>query len=129
MARGSFKRDKADELFSLWVRTRDNWTCQKCKRNYHSRKEANGALDASHFVGRGKENTRFEPLNVDTLCFGCHQHFTSNPREHYEWQVQRKGQDVVDKLRLAGHTYKKKDRTLERLYWRRRLKEDYGITA
>lgn len=80
-------------------------------------------------MGRGKENTRFEPLNADALCYGCHRYLGSHPAEHYDWQLQRKGQDVVDKLRLAGNTYKKKDRTLEKMYWRNKLKEDYNIKA
>lgn len=80
-------------------------------------------------MGRAKENTRFEPLNADALCYGCHQYFTSHPLDHYEWQLERKGQDVVDKLRLAGSVYKKKDRAAEKLYWKQRLKEDFGLTG
>lgn len=69
-------------------------------------------------MGRGKEATRFEPLNADALCYGCHQYFTAHPAEHYQWQVSKKGQDVVDKLVLASNQYKKKDRKPEAIYWR-----------
>lgn len=120
------KIDKADTLFSLYVRTRDKWTCQRCGHGYNP---PTAALHCSHFVGRGKENTRFEPLNADSLCYGCHSFFTAHPLEHIEWQVNRKGQKLVDKLRLAGNTYKKKDRELERIYWRNKLLEDYNIKA
>lgn len=120
------KVDKADQLFSLWVRTRDNWTCQRCGMPY---KPPTSGLHCSHFVGRGKEATRFEPLNADALDYGCHQYFTSHPAEHYAWQIKRKGQETVDKLVLLGNSYKKKDRSLEVIYWRTRLKEDFGITA
>lgn len=78
-------------------------------------------------MGRAKENTRFEPTNATALCYGCHQFFTSHPTEHYAWQVERLGQDAVDKLRLAGSLYKKKDRKLEALYWRKRLLEEFDI--
>lgn len=129
-----FKSDKADELFSTWIRLRDNWTCQRCRKAYTPYYNAQGiprcpALDCSHFVGRRKENTRFEPLNADTLCYGCHQFFHENPSKHLEWQIKRKGEDVVDKLRLASVTYKKKDRALERIYWRQRLISDYNVKA
>lgn len=85
------------------------------------------ALHCSHFMGRGKEGTRYEPLNADALCYGCHQFFTSHPLEHMEWQLKTKGEATVDKLRLAGNTYRKKDRALEALYWKQRLADDYNI--
>lgn len=112
------KIDKADKLFSLWIRTRDEWTCQRCHTRYTP---PTAALHCSHFMGRAKENTRFEPLNADALCYGCHQYFTSHPAEHYAWQVGKKGQKMVDRLVLAGNTYKKKDRKLEAMLWKQEL--------
>lgn len=114
------KLDPADIAFSLYIRTRDKWTCQKCFTKY---KPPTRALHCSHFQGRRKEATRFEPLNADALCFGCHQYFTSHPAEHYQWQVSRKGQDIVDKITLLSNTYKKKDRKLEKIYWTEELKK------
>lgn len=78
-------------------------------------------------MGRAKENTRFEPQNATSLCYGCHQYFTAHPAEHYEWQVERLGQDTVDKLRLASSVYKKRDRKLESLYWKQKLMDDFGV--
>lgn len=118
------KIDKADELFSFWIRSRDKWTCQRCGGTYSP---PTSALHCSHFKGRGKEATRFDPLNADALCYGCHRYFTAQPDEHYNWQVQKKGQKTVDKLTLSSNTYKKKDRKLEVMYWRQKILEDYGI--
>ena len=115
---GKVKIDVADKAFSLYIRTRDKWTCQRCMKRYEP---PTMALHCSHFQGRGKEATRFEPLNADALCYGCHQYFTSHPGEHMAWQVQRKGQDVVDRIILVSNTYKKKDRKAEVLYWRQVL--------
>lgn len=120
MAWGKTKIDVADKYFATWIKNRDNWTCKRCNKKYP---EGYQYLQNSHFIGRRKESTRFEPLNCDALCAGCHQYFTSNPNEHYEWQVSTKGQEVVDKLTLLSNTYKKKDRKLEALYWRQQLKE------
>ena len=114
------KIDIADKYFSLYIRTRDKWTCQRCQKPYTP---PTNALHCSHFQGRGKEATRFEPLNADALCYGCHQYFTSHPLEHYEWQVERKGQKVVDQLKLQSNSYKKKDRKLEALIWKEALKQ------
>lgn len=114
------KIDKADSLFSKYVRTKANWTCQRCLTKYPP---PTSALHCSHFIGRAKENTRFEESNATALCMGCHLYFTSHPMEHYDWQVLRLGQAEVDRLKLMSHLYKKKDRKSEALYWAQRLKE------
>lgn len=115
---GRIKVDSADKAFSLYIRSRDNWTCKRCNKRYPP---PTNALHCSHFMGRRKEATRFEELNADALCYGCHQYFTSHPAEHYAWQVATKGQKTVDKLVLLSNTYKRKDRQLEALYWKHEL--------
>lgn len=117
----NIKIDKADKVFSQWIRLRDR-ECRRC----HSPVKINEkglpvSHQASHFKGRRKEATRFEPLNVDTLCGGCHAYFTENPAEHEAWQVQMKGQKIVDQIILLSNTYKKKDRELEYIYWKEKL--------
>lgn len=119
------KIDRADRLFSYYIRTRDAWRCRRCGRQYEPPTQA---LHCSHFQGRGKEATRFEPLNADALCYGCHAYLTAHPAEHYEWQVKAKTQGVVDKIVLASNGYKKKDRELEAMFWQQKLKEDFGVT-
>ena len=123
MAWGKAKIDQADKAFSLFIRTRDKWACQRCNKRYEP---PTNLLHCSHFVGRRKESTRFEPLNCDAICFNCHQYFTSHPLEHYEWQVERKGQKVVDQLKLQSNSYKKKDRKLEAIIWKEALKQFKG---
>lgn len=118
------KIDKADKLFSLYIRTRDNWTCKRCGKSYRPPTQA---LHCSHFVGRARENTRFMLENADALCYGCHRYFTAHPQEHYDWQVAIKGQATVEKIKLASNMYKKKDRNLEAIYWQKKLRNDYGI--
>lgn len=54
---------------------------------------------------------------------------TSNPQLHYEWQLHSKGQETLDKLTIIANTYKKKDRKLEAIYWKARIKEDFGIVV
>ncbi len=119
--------DKADALFSQWIRLRD----KKCTRCGSSVKFNDKGMpvshQASHFQGRRKEGTRFEPNNVDTLCTGCHSYFTANPAEHYLWQVKKKGQNAVDILILQSNTYAKKNRELEKMYWTEKLKELRGL--
>ena len=115
---GKIKIRQSDKLFSLYIRTRDGWCCQRCGA-YHE--PPTSALHCSHFQGRGKENTRFDENNCDALCYGCHRYFTAQPGEHYNWQVKRKGQKMVDRLILASNTYKKRDDKLEAMLWRQEL--------
>lgn len=114
----------SDTMFSWWVRCRDNWTCKRCFTKYTPPTQA---LHCSHFQGRGKENTRFDPDNADALCYGCHQYFTSHPGEHLQWQVAVKGQDLVDDIILRSKKYKKRDDKTEKAYWQSRLLQEYGI--
>lgn len=72
-------------------------------------------------MGRAKESTRFDPDNVDTLCGGCHRYFTAHPALHVEWQVETKGRELVDEIKLRSNMYKKKDRVLEAMLWKQEL--------
>ena len=119
----NIKLDKADKVFSQYVRLRDK-ECKRC----HSTVKLNAkglpvSHQASHFQGRGKEATRFDPENVRTLCGGCHMYLGANPAEHYLWQVQELGQETVDATVLRSNMYHKKDRAAEYLYWNQKLKE------
>lgn len=120
------KLDPADTAFSQYIRLRD-MECRRC----HSPVQLNSKGDpithqASHFAGRGKESTRFDPENVDCLCGGCHQYFTANPGEHYMWQVKQKGQQTVDMIILRSNSYKRKDRVMEKMIWQQALKDLKG---
>jgi len=84
------------------------------------------ALHCSHFQGRGKEATRFDERNADALCYGCHQYFTSHPAEHYQWQIERKGEEVIACLVLLSNSYMKKDRKAQAVKWRTAIKELNG---
>lgn len=119
--------DAADTAFSRYIRLRDG-KCLRCL--IPVKLNAQGlpvSLQASHFQGRGKENTRFDPDNVCTLCMGCHMYFTAHPAEHYVWQVRRLGQGLVDEVVLRSNLYVKKDRKLQAMYWKNKLKEDFNV--
>ena len=117
------KRDKADAVFSQYIRKRDG-KCMRCHSPVRfNEKGLPVSHQASHFVGRRKESVRFDEENVDCLCGACHMYFTAHPAEHYLWQVERKGQKTVDAIVLRSNTYHKKDRQMAYLYWSERLKE------
>lgn len=117
------KIDKADKVFSQYIRLRDK-KCLRCASPVElNSKGLPVSHQASHFQGRGKENTRFSEENVCTLCMGCHMYFTAHPAEHYLWQVDRLGEKTVKELILWSNQYTKKDRQSQYLYWKQQLKE------
>ncbi|MEK6883144.1 MAG: recombination protein NinG [Nanoarchaeota archaeon] len=116
--------DKADLLFSRWIRIRDK-QCIRCS----SAVEINDmgmpvTHQASHYYGRSREATRFEPNNVDTLCMSCHRIWGSDDREAYrEFKLRQLGKKRFNSLMLQANTYKKRDRKFEIIKWRLALKE------
>lgn len=121
---GTIKRDAADDAFSEWIRRRDG-KCMKCGRFGTGAKGITG-LQASHFIKRRAEPTRFDPLNADSLCATCHHFFEEHKTEYEVWKVEKEGQHIIDMLYVLAQTYKKKDRLSEKLYWRHRLKTEYN---
>ena len=102
-------RDKADHYFSLYIRYRDDWTCQRCLTQYQP---VTASLQNSHFYGRARESTRFDPTNCDALCAGCHNHLGMYPELHREWKLQRIGEQAYMMLRVRAESRCKKDRTM-----------------
>ena len=66
-------------------------------------------LHCSHYVGRGRYSTRFEPLNAVALCYGCHRFFTSHPIDHTEFFKKRLGEKWENLMELKETIIKKRD--------------------
>lgn len=109
------KIDAADKAFSLYIRSRD----KKCVHPLCNRTEF---LQCSHFWGRGKESTRFDPENCDTLCPAHHRDWENQKEikirdkvvmgEYALFKLEQLGQARYDALKLRAHTRVKKDRKL-----------------
>lgn len=61
----------ADKWFSKCVRQRAGWCCERCGNSFFDKP---GGLDCSHHHGRASWSIRFNPLNAEALCYGCHSH-------------------------------------------------------
>lgn len=90
------KRDKLDEVFSLLIRTRDRWTCQRCGKVYP---EGSQALHCSHFVSRRHMATRFDPGNCAAHCYSCHSYLEDHPQLFCEWLEGYMGLEALGQLR------------------------------
>lgn len=102
------KLRRTDILFSQFIRSRDNWTCQRCHKYYEPPTQA---LHCSHYWGRAREATRFEPDNCISLCFGCHLLWGHGDlRDEYKtFMFIRLGEKRFKMLMVQAHQYKKKD--------------------
>jgi hypothetical protein len=115
------RRDRADHYFSLFIRYRDNWRCQRCFVPYVP---VTNALHASHFWGRARESVRFDPSNVTSHCHGCHAFLTANPELHREWKIKQIGQQQYDLLMVRAQLTVKKDRALMAIIWKREYEKE-----
>lgn len=106
------KIDAADKWFSLYIRERAGWICERCHKPSDS-------LQCSHFYGRASESTRFDPDNADCLDYGCHQYWGSTNHEDYRtFKIKKLGEKGFKLLTLRNAQYKKKDRKMEAIIWK-----------
>ncbi len=109
------RRNKLDIVFSLLIRTRDKWTCQRCQK-YHP-EGARQSLHASHFHSRRKQSTRYDFQNACAHCFSCHQYLGENPIEFQRWILAFLGPREYELLNgRAGQTVKRNKKDKEELY-------------
>lgn len=113
------KRDKYDDMFSLYIRCRDKFTCTKCGKRFKPPKkleklnkklynkcnsDAYGnskGLHCSHFWGRRNKSVRYCEVNADSHCFACHNYFGENPHEFVEWKKEKIGEENFNFLQNA----------------------------
>lgn len=114
--------DLADKYFSLWIRWRANWACERCGAQFEVGSQG---LHCSHFWGRAREATRFDPENAVAHCHGCHSFLTANPELHREWKLKQIGQAAYDRLMVRAQLHQSKDRKLAEIYWKERLRQEF----
>ncbi|KKN71727.1 hypothetical protein LCGC14_0417930 [marine sediment metagenome] len=111
------KVDKADQMFSWYVRKRDDH-CMRCLSpvGYNLKGQPN-THENSHYFGRRKENTRYDPENCDTLCTACHVTWGSEDREDYrDFKIKQLGEEGFKNLMIRSYLTKKKDRAASYIY-------------
>jgi 5-methylcytosine-specific restriction endonuclease McrA len=122
MSWSTIKRDKADAVFSNYIRIKAGWICEKCGKLCTP-----STMDASHYYGRGKESVRFDDENVRALCKGCHKrmggHTKQEVGEYDLWMKELLGEKRYNALRLRANLPGKKDRQMQFIYWSQMLKE------
>src|SRR3990167_4605169 len=116
------KLDPADKAFSIFIRKRDG-KCVRCKRR-GSGDEGIFGLQCSHYFGRSREGTRYDPDNADAICFACHQYWGSTDYESYrEFKTRQLGEKRYKALTIRARLYCRKDRKMALLVVRELAKQ------
>ena len=100
---GKVKIFPSDREWSNYVRTRDQWTCQRCNKQYQP---PTSALHCSHFWSRGNWSVRYDDDNCEALCYGCHSYLGGNPNEHHEYKLEKLGEERFEALRERRNDHK-----------------------
>jgi len=84
-----------DEIWSLIVRLRDNFTCRMCGK-------PTKYVEAVHSIGRDNWNTRWDTRNGVSLCYYCHRFKIHGGRlteeDKIEFYRKAVGEDVYENL-------------------------------
>lgn len=97
------KRTPADDAFSKCVRARANYTCERCGAVHQPNSTG---LHCSHHFRRGNWGIRFDPLNAEALCYGCHSHIGG---------TEERMREVMTDAQIEILREKKEDTSLGRL--------------
>lgn len=111
--------DKLDILFSKFIRMRADWSCEYCGKPVENYK----GLQCSHFHGRRKRSTRYDPDNACGLCFSCHIYLGENPYAHTEFFKKRLGSERFELLNIRANKIVKVDRDAIELSLKEKIKE------
>ena len=125
------KRDALDALFSDYIRHRDKWTCQICKKQFHG-KPAPG-LEAAHCFSRASKLIRWNPDNAAAVCTWCHK-FGPNALDRHEgmkreWFKKRIGKKKFAMLEWMHHNpskFQKPDKAAIKLWLKSEVKKFEG---
>ncbi len=121
------KRDRADILFSNYIRDLHNHTCEVCGRMGKVGGEIVCRMEASHYIGRAKRSVRFDTENVRCLCSNCHSRMGGYKRdedgEYDIWMQNKLGEKKYRLLVIRGNLPgQKMDKAKELLYVKELIK-------
>ncbi len=125
---------KLDDVFQMYIRYRDNWTCCCCKTHIDPNSEgAKTKMHAGHYVGRGALALRWDERNVHAQCSTCNMqqnYYGVDPR-YTQLIIRKYGDGILDYL--ATHKFQKVKYSCEELEekiaeYKKRLEAEKELT-
>ena len=99
------KRTKLDDMWSRYIRWRDNWQCQRCGNSFSTGAQG---LHCHHFYTRRKLTTRYDDSNSVAVCHGCHSWLHGHPIEAVRFMKKRLGEQELRALEIRANTIGRK---------------------
>lgn len=130
MSRYPIKLNRADTLFSNYIRAKARWKCEYCGRVCRdwSGTTIFWKLEASHYWVRGNWSVRYDERNVHALCFSCHaklgEYRNDETGDYDVWMKKLLGKRGYDKLKIDAHTTAHRDKDLWLRYVQQLIKEN-----
>lgn len=113
-----------DDVFSLFIRHRDNFTCYTCGR------QGTHGMQAGHLVSRVNFVTRWDELNAHAQCAGCNYAHEHHPEIFTQKYIAAHGLPAYERLVRASRTVAKfSDRQITAmiLYFKQELRKRWGV--
>lgn len=106
--------EQLDDVFSLIIRIKGDWTCIKCKKRYDPSPDRegmprNGKMTNSHYFRRGSKGLRWDERNCDPMCIWCHQQIENAKGEtigtfnYKAYMIQKVGASQLDLMEYQYH--------------------------
>ena len=99
-------KKKVWKTFSLYIRTRDNWTCFTCGKVYDGTGSSRGGLQAGHFISRRINATLYDEVNVHAQCYFCNVMERGNVGEYSARLIEKYGEPAFKALLARGRQMK-----------------------
>lgn len=90
-------KKEADQVFSNFIRNRDNWTCQTCGLQVFGSNS-----HCSHFVGRNNMATRYEEKNCICQCAKENMFMEGNKPKFALTLMKKYGTGIIEELVNQG---------------------------
>jgi hypothetical protein len=91
-------KKKADNIFSVYIRLRDNGQCISCGYSDDVKK-----MQAGHYISRACLLLRYNEVNVNCQCPRCNLFLSGNIISYRENLIARYGEEIVLDLEARRH--------------------------
>jgi hypothetical protein len=110
-----------DDIFSLYIRTRDNYRCICCSANENIQ-----VIQCGHLITRSRRAVRWDEKNADAQCRPCNLIHEYNPEIYTKLWIKKRGLKAYNKLvekswRPIKHSLQELENILS--YYKSKLRE------
>jgi Bacteriophage Lambda NinG protein len=84
---------KIDDIFSLYIRARDNYRCICCGANEHIQ-----VIQCGHLITRSRRVVRWDEKNADAQCRPCNLIHEYNPEIYTKLWIEKYGLKAYNEL-------------------------------